>query len=184
MESNTSSSASIFARDCTRINITTNDEKEIVVYLSGSPKPSSIESFSRFMKDKGVTDILCFCSHEYDNKKLANDGIKFHSIMIQDGKYPDPNTIEVFDKIITGIINEADINDKEVIINMQCQSGLGRAPTMLAYFMITRCGYKGIESISALRRKRKGVLNMKQVKWLVETKFKTNSKKNSTCAIL
>lgn len=181
-----------FIRDCTTIYVTTTNGTNIVVLLTGSPKPSSIEKFSRFMKDKEVTDILCFYDHDYDTNVFSRDNINFHDLAFQDGMYPDSELIKKFDRIIdkiierTNLIPESDGNGI-IVINMQCQSGLGRAPTMLAYLLITRCGYNNYESVKFIRCKRTGSFNAKQLKWIMNTKFKrikTNSENKTDCIIL
>lgn len=177
--------AKSFLRDCTTFNVITTNGTKIVIYLTCSPKPSSIEKFSQFMKDKGVTDVFCFCNYEYDEKKISDCGIEFHHLFIEDGMHPDLTITKNFDMIVDEIIKNKITIDNSIIINMQCQSGLGRAPTMIAYLTISRCGYRNSHSISMIRSKRRGAINLKQVKWILDSKFKKISiKENFKCYIL
>jgi protein-tyrosine phosphatase len=181
-----------FIRDCTTIYATTTSGTNIIVLLSGSPKPSSIENFSRFMKDKGVTDILCFFDHDYDANVFSKDNINFHDLAFRDGMSPESTLIKKFDQVIDKIMEKTNSFSESksngiMSINMQCQSGLGRAPTMLAYLLITRCGYGSGECVKFIRYRRPGVFNTKQLKWVMTTKFKkikSNSENKTKCIIL
>lgn len=167
----------------TLIDLTTTDGgNRIVVHLSDSPKPSSIENFSRFMRANAVTDVFCFCNHDYDVVTFLNNGIEFHDLTFRDGMYPDDHTLKKFDEIMDVLLKKS--NAGEIIINMQCQSGLGRAPTVLAYLMITRCGYNGIHSINEIRKKRRGSFNHRQLNWILGSKFKLRNKTEHKCCIM
>lgn len=168
----------------TILNLKTTKGQKIVVYLSGSPSPSSIEDFSRFMKEKRVTDVFCFCAPCYDIRPLIEENIIFHDMAFQDGHEPNKDIIIKFDEVFDQILEKAS-NDKDgtISVNMHCYSGLGRAPTMIAYLMMSRCGYNGIDCVDTIREQRKGSLNNKQLNWILKTKTK-KQKKNMGCIIM
>jgi protein-tyrosine phosphatase len=149
--------------------------KDMQIYLSKKPKSSSIEEFSRFMKDKGVTDIFCFCELDYDTSIYDNYNLRFHHLEIEDGKIPNKELLEKFNKIIKSIIE----NSESLNINLHCQSGMGRAPTILAYLVINYCNVDNITCIEYIRRKRKGSFNQTQLEWILTIK-----NKKSCCLIM
>jgi protein tyrosine phosphatase type IVA len=176
--------------DCTTFHLTTMSGKKmqikLIVHLSGAPKASSIEDFSRFMKEKGVTDILCFCKPTYDHSIFNNYAINFHNLEFDDGASPSKEVIDKFDSTIDEIFNSTfnsiltttvshpgKQNSYRVInINMHCQAGIGRAPTLLAYIMISRFAWDPFECIDMIRNKRRGCFNKKQAQWIIESKIK------------
>jgi protein-tyrosine phosphatase len=193
--------------------ITDKTNQEIIVHLSGSPKSSSIEEYTRFMKDNAISDIFCFCEPEYDPVCFSNIEINYHRLNFPDGTAPSSDILKEFDKKLDAIIeknklergthevkkinqtSETDnyINDEikppywPVIINMHCHTGLGRSPTMLAYLMISRCGYEKIESVDTIRKYRRGAINAVQLNWITTAKIKNKDKdmdKNSFCVIV
>ena len=156
-----------------------SEEKNIRAYISGTPYTSSIERLSQFMKDRGVTDVFCFCKLKYDPNVLTRYDINFHHLYFPDGETPSPLILENFNTIISDIQNR-DNGDKAKIF-LHCESGMGRAPTMLAYLMITRFKWKRMDCVSVIRKNRRGVINKKQLNWISDKKFKEN---NNCCIIL
>src|SRR5690606_28525704 len=99
--------------------------------------------------------------------------------LISDGMYPNIHTLNEFNNIIDNIIRVKSVCSNysdnysgnsciknNIVINMQCRSGLGRAPTMLAYLMMTRCGYNNNDTVATIRKKRAGAFNTKQLVWI------------------
>ena len=175
----------IFTSNYTTFHLTSKINKSMKVYLSGSPLTSSIEEYTRFMKARGVTDILCFCKLAFDTSIIVKDGINIHQLEFEDGKYPDPNIIDKFNIIINDIIQKSPLP----IINMYCQAGMGRAPTMLAYLMISRFGWNNYQCLEYIRKCRKGCFNKTQLNWIIDSKIKTISfskspKDNKKCSIM
>lgn len=199
--------------NCTIFHLTTNTKQRITVHLTCSPKSASIEEFSRSMKDKAITDVFCFCKPQYDKTFFESIGLKYHNLEFPDGTAPGSETLEEFNQIFDQIVKrsiEHDVDQyvdtlfekrskpqkikiktpknetivqKDIVINMHCQSGLGRAPTMLAYIMITRCNFDNIEAVNYVRKHKKGTFNTKQIDWIISSKLKFKDKKD-LCALM
>lgn len=165
-----------------KFNIETTKKQKITVYISGAPESASIDDFTRFMKDKDIHDIFCFHEPKDDKKRLEkklNEMQKtIHYLHFSDGSNPTQDILDRFNKIFDSLL----YNKKDIVINMHCWSGLGRAPTMLAYLMITRCGYSSLESIKEIRITIRNALNSNQINWLTYTKFKVSS--DLSCTIM
>ncbi len=155
-----------FYSDRTIFQIESKKKDEIVVHISGSPTVSSIEKFSQSMKESGVTDVFCFCKLSYDPKILEKYCISFHHLEFDDGMYPDDTTIKIFNSKIRKIIDNAKNNSQIPHVNMHCQAGMGRAPTFLAYLMITKYDWNNGESIDYIRKLRRGSFNKTQLNWV------------------
>jgi protein tyrosine phosphatase type 4A len=161
---------------CSSFYLKTPKNKKITVHVTGSPESTSIDEFSRLMKDKAVTDVFCFCESKYNQDILKKQKINCHNLMFQDGHVPSKEILSLFDNIINNLLKNDDI-----IINMHCVAGLGRAPTMLGYMMIKYCGFNELDTIKQIRQKIKGAINSKQLEWLQSANFNNN---NLTCNIM
>src|SRR5437016_1764851 len=84
----------------------TKKNREIIIYLTSTPKSSLIEEYSRFMKDNGVTDIFCFCNTEYDPTIIEKYGINVHNLEFADGSSPPNDILDKFNKVIDTMINK------------------------------------------------------------------------------
>jgi len=158
----------------------TTKNQHIRVYISGFPESSSIDDFTRFMKDKDIDNIFCFCEPcDILKKRLESEKKSYYHISYDDGNAPSSDILNQFDKIIDRILK----NKTHIVINMHCYSGLGRAPTMLAYLMITRCGLSEHNSIKLIRSKISGAINAKQVSWIIMD-AKSNKSNKSTCIVM
>ena len=72
-------------------------------------------------------------------------------------------------------------------IMFHCLAGLGRAPTILSYLMMTRFDYgsksKRNDIITEIRKKR-CAFNSKQIKWIYNVKIKNNNYSGCKCVIM
>lgn len=166
--------------DSTTFQIKSKKNDHIIVNISGTPTESSIENFSRSMKENGVTDVFCFCKLAYDPFVLKRNLINFHHLEFEDGQYPDDETIKKFNAIIQDIIRNAKKNNQIPNINMHCQAGMGRAPTFLAYLMISRYDWNNSESIDHIRKLRRGSFNKIQLNWIIGMKLPASTQ----CALM
>jgi hypothetical protein len=142
-------------------------EGNITVIISDSPTASSIGIFSRFMNQMGVSDIFCFSSLEYDPSELTQS---HHLFQIDDGSIPCDELLETFNKKISMI--------KNGVVLFHCKAGLGRAPTMLAYLMISKYGYDRYNAVELIRSRRQKALNTKQLNWILSGNIKSVDDEN------
>jgi len=168
--------------DCVKIDLTDEKKKtgkylSISVYLSSAPKYSSIDEYFCFMKKMKVTHIFCFCSFNYDCDVYSRYGLILHHLEFKDGTVPNRQLLDKFDYQIDSILSDRSIQS----IGMYCQSGLGRAPTILAYLMITRFSADRMRCVETIRTHRKGSFNSKQLLWILDD-IKDSNKK--LCCIL
>lgn len=156
------------------------DDKKVTFYLTHAPSNRYIEEYEEYMKLKKVSDIFCFCDNSgiYDENKINE--INYHNLKFQDGTFPTDTIFESFDKIITNIINK----HENVIITLHCEAGYGRAPCIIAYFMIKYCDFKSHDAITFIRTKRKGTFNKIQYKGILNIKTENENIIHSCCCIV
>jgi protein-tyrosine phosphatase len=161
-----------------------NKNGNLRVYISQTPTESSIEPYIEFMIDDNITDIFNFChnadSTPYSYNSFIDRGIDVHHLAIDDGGYPSIEIIKQFNKAIDKIIainNKKDLNQPVYNrILFHCQAGMGRAPTMLAYLMISRFRYHKYNDradiVYLIRSKRRGAFNRNQLDWVLHDEIK------------
>jgi protein tyrosine phosphatase type IVA len=153
-----------------------------IIYLSSMPTSSSIEQFSQFMKEHGADDIFCFCVPEYDPSIFSKFKLNFHNLELPDGSTPTINLLKRFDQIIDQRIKQT--STKQIIINVHCRTGMGRAPTFIAYLMITRGGIDPFNSIDIIRKQRRGCFNSKQLNWITNEIKKKKYRDIGSCVLI
>jgi protein tyrosine phosphatase type IVA len=172
-------------RETTIFDLDSRSGLNLRVHVSSSPQQSSIERFVEFMIDEGITDVFNFCHPNptetpYDCDLICQNGIHVHHLSMNDGSIPDSALLEQFDTLIDSIVLKSEQNDETGTVLFHCEAGLGRAPTMLAYLMISRFGWKSnrLGTITYIRSKRRNALNFKQLNWIQSAKIKKYSNKH------
>jgi protein-tyrosine phosphatase len=165
----------------------------IRVCISPSPTESSIQPYVEFMVLEKITDLFNLCDANendtpYDCSFIQDNDISVHHFPVQDGQCPDPALLSEFNKIINNLI-ESNNNDGDINILFHCQAGLGRAPALLAYLMMSRFGWKSkrLELIENIRSKRRASFNHSQLNWVQDVKVKKikyPNNNNSGCIIV
>ena len=165
-----------FPSNNTTFEIESKKNEKIIVHISGTPTVSSIDDFLRLMKNHGVTDTFCFCKLSYDPEITKKYCINFHHLEFEDGKSPDEDTIKKFNILMAEIIRTAKIKNQVPNVNMHCQAGMGRAPTFLAYLMISKYDWNNSESVDHIRKLRRGSFNKTQLNWIIDLKLPKTKK--------
>lgn len=147
----------------------------INVHFSGTPTDESILEYIKYFKKNRIKTVFCFCELSYSKNILVKYNIDFYQLEIKDGEYPSYDVLNNFDNIINNILS----NKKDQNIFIHCKAGLGRAPLMLAYLMMSRYKYSGIRCIEEIRSIRRCAFNQKQLDWIID--FDQN---NLICCII
>ena len=147
------------------LKIRTKSNGILIVNISESPHISRIVWFSYQMRKKGVSDVFCFCNLKYNPSQFMIDGILFHHLPFEDGIDPPQNVLTEFDCIIKSILIDKKSTD-DTLINLHCNTGLGRAPAMLAYLLLKYEKIDRFEVIKKIRNIRKDALTQKQLEWV------------------
>jgi protein-tyrosine phosphatase len=154
----------------TSFELESNTDK-LKVIVGASPTNITLNQFNKFIIENKVTDVFCFNEIAYDSQKIV-DNINFHYMVFSDGSYPSNDLIKKFDKLLDKILKKPN-----PCLIFHCVAGLGRAPIMLAYIMVSRYKYSPEDAIGIIRYRRKGSINSKQLSWLINLH-------NSNCVIM
>lgn len=105
-----------------------------------------------------VTAIVRLSNATYDSTKFKKNGLRHYELFYPDGSIPDESIIERF----------FDICNKEDIIAVHCQAGLGRTATLIGCYTIKIYGFTGSEYIAWARMCRTGSVLGPQQHFLCE----------------
>jgi protein-tyrosine phosphatase len=146
----------------------TKQMPSITVLISNSPLSHTLRQFVLLLLSKNVTDVFCFCELHYDPSIFKEHNIRFNHLQFADGSSP---TIEIINKFNI-LLNDIYDKNESPVINLHCQSGMGRAPTMLVYLMMSRYKWTGIDAVTHIRSLIPHAFNNMQLKWALNAKIK------------
>ncbi|KAG9070017.1 Protein tyrosine phosphatase type IVA 1 [Linnemannia hyalina] len=98
-----------------------------------------------------------------------------------DGEGPPPHITRDWLHLVDSVFGKDEEHQPTESIAIHCVAGLGRAPLLVAIALI-EAGLTPEESIARVREKRRGALNTKQAKFIMDYRHKKSLK--SKCTIL
>jgi len=118
-------------------------------------------------------DILVSPSEYFVKKSLfqEKEGITVTELPFADGEAPPQSVVDKWLEILQKQFSE----DKEAVVAVHCVAGLGRSPVLVAVALIEG-GMDAMNAIDLVRKKRKGAINTKQIKFLEGYKPKNRYK--------
>lgn len=161
-----------------------------------APTDSNLSSYLDFMKRKSVVALVRACEPTYDKTPLEAAGIKVVELPFADGLAPPENVITSWLALVASSFeangggsnskkssssskdSKSSKSDIKSAIAVHCVAGLGRAPVLVCLALI-ESGMGWMEAVELVRKKRRGALNLTQLKYL-ET-YKPRGKKDSCC---
>jgi protein tyrosine phosphatase type 4A len=178
--------------------------------LLQAPTDSNLSSYLDYMKRKKVVTLVRACEPTYDKAPLEAAGIKVIELAFTDGLAPPEAVISTWLALVNQTFDEEkgskkkdkkeaaaapaaasaasngksgsskSSSDFKCAIAVHCVAGLGRAPVLVCLALI-ESGMGWMEAVELVRKKRRGALNLTQLKYL-ET-YKVRGKKDS-CTIM
>lgn len=138
--------------------------------------------YVRLFKEKGVTDVVRVCKPRYDAQVLQQAGIRVHEFYFEDGGVPGAELLSAWLHLVKERISqsaEAGIRPiQPAVIAVHCVAGLGRAPLLVAIALMEFGGLSALDAIELIRSKRRGSLNSRQIRYLVDNYAVTASGNN------
>lgn len=158
------------------------------IFLTETPNKHNVGGVNHFLHLNNITAVFCFTEQQYDANNIHATVYRFE---IKDGSPPNRTNSTLltdFTHTFNSLYESLDaiatktVDGQELQLNLlfHCDSGYGRAPTMIAYTMISYFHMNGVESINQIRKVRKGSINAKQLQWLMDI----SDSKKKTCCIL
>jgi len=128
--------------------------------IMDAPTDSNLPKYLELLKKKNVTHLVRACEPTYNTEHLISAGIKVTEMPFKDG---DPPPDDVIDKWLELVDQEMKSKDSTVAVH--CVAGLGRAPCLVAIAMVED-GMEPYQAIQFIRKRRRGAINAKQLKFL------------------
>jgi len=128
--------------------------------IMDAPTDSNLAKYLELLKKKNVKHVVRACEPTYNTEPLISTGIKVTEMPFKDG---DPPPDDVIDKWLELVDEEMKSKDSTVAVH--CVAGLGRAPVLVAIAMVED-GMEPYQAIQFIRKRRRGAINAKQLKYL------------------
>jgi len=148
--------------------IETKNQKFLIM---DAPTDSNLPKYLEILKKTKVKHVVRTCTPTYRTEPLAEAGITVTELPFADGEPPPTAVVEKWLDILAKEFSE----DKEAVVAVHCVAGLGRAPVLVAVALIEG-GMDPMNAINLVRKKRKGAINSKQLKFLEGYKPKKGDK--------
>ncbi|KAF9434003.1 Protein tyrosine phosphatase type IVA 1 [Entomortierella beljakovae] len=149
--------------------------KSLRFLISDAPSDSNLPLYIAEFVQHNTKDVVRVCDPTYVTTPLEKLGIKVHDCPFTDGEGPPPAITRGWLDLVKMRFGEDQEKVPKCTIAVHCVAGLGRAPLLVAIALI-EAGMTPEESISFLRERRRGVLNTKQAKFILEYKRKKKSR--------
>ncbi|EGG20573.1 putative protein tyrosine phosphatase [Cavenderia fasciculata] len=126
-----------------------------------------------------IHHLVRACDPTYSTEPLSAIGIQVHDLPFPDGGSPSDAVVDSWLRILKDSYKK----DNKETIGVHCVAGLGRAPVLVAIALI-ESGMNPLQAVDYIREKRRGSINIKQIKYLKEYKSKKKASAAAIAAIL
>ena len=157
--------------------------------IMDTPSESNLHLYLKEMERYGVVHLVRVCEPTYGKEPVEQKGITVHDWVFPDGEAPPTvvvhNWLALVNQVFNGSISSASAytnsDGPSAAIAVHCIAGLGRAPVLVALALV-ESGMEALESVEFIRQKRRGAINLNQLKFL---EFYSHKKKSSgKCTIM
>lgn len=159
------------------------EHKDRKFLLTDSPTNSNIETYISVLLKENCRHLVRACepTYSYTPIQFLRRGIVVYDLSFPDGSSPPEEIVEKWLTILDHIDKKSEKDEKEKVA-VHCVSGLGRAPVLIAIAMM-ESGSEYIDTVTAIRKRRVGSFNQKQITFL--TSYKPRRHPSScSCVIL
>jgi len=146
--------------------------------IMDAPTDSNLPLYIDVMVRKKVKYVVRACEPSYSTLPLSKHGIKVIEMPFPDGDPPPEDVITKWLQLVASEFGEKKKSeaDEKSAIAVHCVAGLGRAPVLVAIALMEG-GMDAYDTITFIRRKRRGALNARQITFLENYKPKGSTKK-------
>lgn len=131
--------------------------------IMDAPSDENIVNYIEVLKKRSVSALVRACEPKYDTAPVTDAGIIHLDLPFLDGE-PPPD--KIIDRWLDLVDNEfSGKNGKTNTIAVHCVAGLGRAPLLVAIALVEG-GMEPIDAVNFIRKRRRGAINSKQLKWI------------------
>lgn len=173
------------------------ENKNYRFLIMDCPSDSNISSYAEVLKKKHAVAVTRACEASYSTQLLKDAGIRVLDVPFPDGDPPSPEIVNRWLDLVDSVFNidsgasaaaapapangagDGEDNSKPCIA-VHCVSGLGRAPVLVAIALI-ESGMDPLDAIEFIRKKRRGAINARQLRYLEGYTKQRGSKNQSSC---
>ena len=123
------------------------------------PTDANIDTYLKEMASANVAHLVRATESGYSAARVEAAGIKVHDMAFTDGEPPPESIISRWLALCADTFK----GDKRRAIAVHCIAGLGRAPVLVSIALIED-GLDGLDAVELIRSKRRGAVNVKQVR--------------------
>lgn len=146
--------------------------------IMDAPTDSSLPNYMEVLKKRQVVVVTRVCEATYSTAPLVAVGIQAVDIPFPDGDPPPPHVVAKWLALVDQVFKhngkrqpngpaielQLDAIAKPAIA-IHCAAGLGRAPVMVAIALVEN-GMDPFDAIAFIRKKRRGAINARQLKYI------------------
>ncbi|KAG0053564.1 Protein tyrosine phosphatase type IVA 1 [Gryganskiella cystojenkinii] len=151
--------------------------------VSDAPSDSNLVLYTAEFERHHAKEVVRVCDPTYGTAPLTRLGISVHDWPFGDGEGPPANIVNEWLALVKQRFGIDPANKPSEAIVVHCVAGLGRAPLLVAIALMEIGGLSNEESIQRVRDVKRGALNMRQHRWLIDYKPR-GSRKGKKCLIM
>ncbi len=107
----------------------------------------SPDFYAGVFEDYGVAAVVRLNEPRYDARRFLDRGLAFHDLEFEDCTAPPPEVVDAFLRAVDAA---------QGAVAVHCKAGLGRTGTLIAVYLVRRCGFAPREALGWLRILRPG----------------------------
>jgi len=136
-----------------------------------APTDSNLTGYVDMLVKRNVHCVVRACEPSYDVAILNKAGITVIEMAFPDG---DPPSADIVTKWLSTVSIEFKSREDRRCIAVHCVAGLGRAPVLVAIALV-EAGMEPYDAITFIRKRRRGALNSRQLKYIEGYKRRSTS---------
>jgi protein tyrosine phosphatase type 4A len=148
--------------------------------IMDAPTDANITSYIDQLKKNDVSVVVRACEPTYSVAPLNDAGIRVEEMPFNDGDPPPDDVVNRWMELVEYEFVKGTEKPRTAIA-VHCVAGLGRAPALVAIALI-ESGMDSYDAIELIRKKRRGAINNRQLKYLES--YKRKHKDCGVCMIL
>ena len=144
-----------------------------------APTDVNVEAYIKEFKGHHVSDLVRACECGYSPDRIIKSGVAVHDMPFADGDPPPDAIIASWLGLCGRVFAKGNPEARSIAVH--CVAGLGRAPVLVAIALIEQ-GLEPLEAVTAIRSKRRGAINARQLQYL-EHQYRRRAK-GKGCSVM
>lgn len=165
----------------TTVNLSVVELKSYTFLIMDAPTDSNCENYVQHLTKKNCTTVVRACDPSYDTKPMEDAGIRIVELPFKDGDPPPERVVNEWLTLVETEFKPSNQSKAKTAIAVHCVAGLGRAPVLVAIALV-ESGMSPIDAIAFIRKRRRGAINARQLKYIEG--YKPTRKSSAACCIV